>query len=123
MSAGPGYAKNPDHEVRVEAADGRWRASAGGQVLADSSNAKVIHETGYAPAIYFPPNDVMLARLGSSEASSYCPFKGQAAYFSLQGDDVAWVYGEPYDEVAEIGGYIAFYPQRVEVVRTDTGGT
>jgi len=118
LASGPGYAKSPDHTVSVENAEGRWQASANGQVFADTNDAKIVREAGYPPVVYFPPGDVRLEGLSRSASSSYCPFKGQASYYSLNGNDVAWVYEEPYEEVSEIRGHIAFYTQFISVEET-----
>jgi uncharacterized protein (DUF427 family) len=50
-----------------------------------------------------------------------CPFKGEANYFSIRDghdrdDNAVWTYETPRADVAEIASYLAFYPNRVEVV-------
>ena len=51
-----------------------------------------------------------------------CPYKGAANYFSLRGEgvgdeNVVWTYETPKAGVSEIAGFLAFYPDKVEVVR------
>ena len=59
--------------------------------------------------------------LEPTDHQTYCPFKGDASYYSLRdGDRVAenavWSYVTPYDSVSEIAGHVAFYPHRVEII-------
>ena len=95
----------------------RWR----GQVLADSRRCIRLEETGYPPVFYFPADDVALEHLRRTNHHSYCPFKGEASYYSVTtaaGDtvnDVIWTYEQPYPAVAAIAGHVAFYPNKAEI--------
>jgi uncharacterized protein (DUF427 family) len=69
---------------------------------------------------YIPRADADLSVLERTEHETYCPFKGDAAYYSIRtGDDVAenvvWTYEQPYPAVAEIKDHLAFYPGQVEI--------
>ena len=80
-----------------------------------------MREAGYAPVQYIPLADVDQSLLLASEHTSYCPFKGDASYFSVpaggdRSDNAAWVYREPYAAVAEIRDHLAFYPDRVDSI-------
>jgi uncharacterized protein (DUF427 family) len=64
---------------------------------------------------------VDLTALERTDHESYCPFKGDAAYFSIPaageiGTNAVWTYEEPYQAVAAIKDYVAFYPNRVESI-------
>ena len=53
--------------------------------------------------------------------SSYCPFKGDASYFSIpsggaRSTNAVWTYETPYPAVAEIKDHVAFYPDRVDSI-------
>lgn len=118
-NSGPGYAKNPAHRVHTAPASVRIRVTFQGEVLADTKDAIRLEEASYPPVFYVPRKDVNMARLSRTAHQTYCPFKGQAAYFSLAvGERVAenavWSYEQPYDEVAVIREYLAFYPNRVD---------
>lgn len=74
--------------------------------------------------IYFPREDVDLALLERSTTSSWCPYKGEASYFSLKTNDaapvagiadVAWSYETPLPAMQDIAGFIAFYASKVVV--------
>lgn len=63
---------------------------------------------------YFPAEDVVMELLDNSQSSSYCPWKGDASYFSVvvdgkRNEDAAWYYPEPYDAAKGIKGYVAFW--------------
>jgi uncharacterized protein (DUF427 family) len=63
---------------------------------------------------------VVQERLTRTDTSTYCPFKGDASYYSVTAagdtvDDVIWTYEEPYPAVAAIAGHVAFYPNKAEI--------
>ncbi len=91
-----------------------------GQQLADTREALTLSEAGYAPVQYIPLGDVDRELLTPSDHESYCPFKGDASYYSVpsageRGVNVVWEYREPYEAVAQIRGHVAFYADRAEI--------
>jgi uncharacterized protein (DUF427 family) len=110
----------PDHPITVEPADVRVVVTAGGKVVADTSKALVLREASYPAAYYVPLADVDPAVLRPSETHTYCPYKGEASYYSVAGGDgeiadAIWTYPSPYPAVAEIADHVAFYPDRVQI--------
>jgi uncharacterized protein (DUF427 family) len=110
----------PDHPITVEPADVRVVVTAGDTVVADSAKALVLREASYPPAYYLPMADVDEAVLRPSQTQTYCPYKGDASYYSVAGPDgeitdAVWTYATPYEAVAEIAGHVAFYPDRVSI--------
>ena len=92
----------------------RLRAVFGGEVIADSTEALVLNEKGYPPRIYFPPADVRREWLARTDHATRCPWKGQAAYWTLDAggatlENGAWAYPGPLPELAAIAGYVSFY--------------
>jgi uncharacterized protein (DUF427 family) len=71
--------------------------------------------------------DVDQSLLRPSATSTYCPYKGDASYFSVAVpggliEDAIWAYEQPHAAVAEIAGHVAFYSDRVEItVHGDAG--
>jgi uncharacterized protein (DUF427 family) len=65
---------------------------------------------------YLPVEDVRTDLLRPSDSRTFCAYKGQASYWSLDGVDVAWTYLEPLREAAEVTGRIAFFNERVDLV-------
>jgi uncharacterized protein (DUF427 family) len=111
----------PDHPISIELNPSRVVVSLGGCVLADSHDALILREAGYAPVHYIPRKDVDMAKLERSSHSTYCPYKGDCAYYSIPsgGDrsiNAAWTYEAPYDAVSVIRDYLAFYPERVDSI-------
>jgi uncharacterized protein (DUF427 family) len=114
----------PDHPITIEPTSARVVVGVGGQIVADSTSALVLQEADYPPVHYLPLSDVDPALLRRTDTSTYCPYKGDASYYTLTTsdgdlDDVVWTYDNPYDAVAAIAGHVAFYPDRVEIVVVD----
>lgn len=123
---GPGYAKHPEHEIRCEASDERVLVRFAGEVIADSARAVVMHEGRYPPVHYFPRADVRMDLMQPTAHSTYCPFKGEASYFSITAADrtvenAVWSYETPYDEVLDLKDYVAFYSDKVDSIDPTPG--
>ena len=117
--SGPGYAKHPGYRIDFAPCAKRVRAVFNGETVADSTAVRLLHETAHIPVYYFPREDLRPDLLTRTTHSSYCPFKGEASYWSLSvGDRVAenavWSYEAPYREVADIKDYMAFYWNRMD---------
>src|SRR3954447_21082109 len=103
------------HSIDIEPAHGRVRILAGDIVLADTDRAVLLHETGYPVRAYIPREDVT-ASVEPSDKTSFCPFKGDASYWTVAGiANAAWSYEDPKPQVEAIRGRLAFYPDRVRV--------
>jgi uncharacterized protein (DUF427 family) len=118
----PGQMKTPgpDHPITIEPNPARVTVRAGGKVVADTSAALNLRESTYPAVPYIPLADIDQSLLRKTETSTYCPFKGDASYYTVElpdGEltDVAWTYTEPYPAVAEIAGHVAFYADKVEI--------
>lgn len=114
----------PRHFMRLARPTYAISASIGGVEIARSTRAIKLKEVGrdiYDPAIYFPREDVDMGKLVAIEKSSHCPLKGDAEYFdaSIAGQrvaEVAWSYHRTLAIADGIKAYIAFYPQRVQII-------
>jgi uncharacterized protein (DUF427 family) len=66
-------------------------------------------------------SDVIHDVLRRTDTKTYCPFKGEASYYSVSTgngdtvDDAIWTYEEPHPAVAAIAGHVAFYPDKAEI--------
>jgi len=114
----------PDHPITLEPAAKRWRVVVAGHVIADSGDALILSEAGYPARVYFPREDVALEYMSRTEKQSHCPYKGDAAYYTLFLDgrfleNVAWSYEAPFPAMEAIAGRISFYPERVELYEVD----
>jgi uncharacterized protein (DUF427 family) len=115
----PIRAGTPDHPITIMAAPHRVRVTFAGRVVADTTRALALTEASYAPVMYIPREDVDLATLERTTHKTHCPYKGDASYYSIRTDDrtsqnAIWSYEQPFEAVAAIAGYMAFYPNRVD---------
>ncbi len=113
----------PDHPITVEKNPARVTVRVGDQVVADTTAALVLQESNYPAVQYIPLADVDPALIKPTDTSTYCPYKGDASYYSLvTGDgeltDVIWTYRAPYPAVAEIADHVAFYANKVEITQS-----
>lgn len=116
----PRLVPGPDHPITVSPHDGRVVVRANGTVIADTTRALDLDEASYPTVIYVPLEDVDASVLAPSATGSYCPYKGEASYYSLSLDgtelsDVIWYYPQPYDAVGAIAGHVAFYADKVDI--------
>lgn len=117
--SGPGYAKHPGYRIDFEPCAKRVRVVFNGETVADSTAVRLLHETAHIPVYYFPREDVRLDLLTRTDHGSYCPFKGDASYWTLsvgdrQAENAVWSYEAPYVEVAGIKDTMAFYWNRMD---------
>jgi uncharacterized protein (DUF427 family) len=111
----------PDHPIAIEPNPRRVVVRLGDKVVADTTRALTLREASYPAVQYIPRADVDMSMLERSDHSTYCPFKGQAAYFSIPSGgersvNAIWTYEAPYDAVAQIKDHLAFYPDRVDAI-------
>jgi len=111
----------PDHPISIDANPSRVVVKVGGKIIADTRDALTLREASYPPVQYIPRRDVDMAALTRSEHTTYCPYKGDASYYSIPtgGDraiNAVWTYETPFDAMAQIKDYVAFYPDRVDEI-------
>jgi len=118
MASKPVRIPGPDHPITVTRSDAHVVVRAGGKVIADTSRALALQEASYPLVYYIPREDADMDLLERTDHASYCPYKGEASYYSLRGGaaNAVWSYEAPYDAVAEIRGHLAFYPDRVDAI-------
>ena len=110
-----------DHPISVERNFGRVVVSIAGSVIADTREALTLCEAHYPAVQYIPRKDVDMAQLARTDRTTYCPYKGDASYFSIpvggeRSIDAVWTYETPYAAVASIKDHLAFYPDRVDAI-------
>lgn len=111
----------PDHPITVTPNPARIVVTVAGRVVADTTRALTLQESTYPAVQYIPIEDVDRSLLERTATSTHCPYKGDAAYYSIPagGDrstDAIWVYEDPHDAVKEIKDHVAFYPDRVDSI-------
>ena len=113
----------PDHPITIERNSGRVVVSVSGRVIADTREALTLREARYPAVQYIPRRDVDRTLLQRTDHATYCPYKGDAAYFSIpvggeRSVDAVWTYETPYPAVADIKDHLAFYPDRVDAIES-----
>lgn len=121
MAEKPRKIPSPDHPITIERSPSRVVVTVGGRTIADSSEVLTLREASYPPVAYIPRKDVDMSLLERTDHATYCPFKGDCAYYSIPAGgeksvNAVWTYEQPYPAVAEIAGHLAFYPTRVDKI-------
>ena len=111
----------PDHPITIAPTARRVVVTVGGRVVADSRNALTLQEASYPAVQYVPLADVDLSLLERTTHATYCPYKGDCAYYSVPAGgeravNAVWTYEQPHDAVAVIRDHVAFYPDRVDAI-------
>ena len=109
------------HPITIENNLKRVVVSVGGKTIADTRKALTLREAAYPAVHYIPRQDVDMSQLVRTEHTTYCPYKGDCAYYSLPAGgersvNAVWTYESPYASVAEIKDHLAFYPDRVDQI-------
>jgi uncharacterized protein (DUF427 family) len=110
-----------EHPITIAPTRGRVRVRVKGEVIADTQAALELKESSLPVVQYVPFDDVVQELLSRTDTSTYCPYKGEASYYSVTtaaGDtveDVIWTYEQPYPAVAAVAGHVAFYPDKAEI--------
>jgi len=114
-------APSPDHPIAIEPSSARVLVSVAGRVIADTKEALVLREASYPPVLYIPRKDVDMTSLARTDHATYCPYKGDCAYYDIpiggeRSANAVWTYEAPYAAVAKIRDHLAFYPDRVDTI-------
>jgi uncharacterized protein (DUF427 family) len=121
MAEKPIRIPGPDHPITIEANPSRVVVTVAGRVVADSRAALILREASYPAVHYIPRKDVDMTLLARTQHDTYCPYKGDSAYYSIPSGgersvNAVWTYESPYAAVAAIKDHVAFYPDRVDSI-------
>ena len=111
----------PDHPIAILLVEGRVRVTVAGRIVAESTRALLLEEKGYPPVYYLPREDADMSLLVRTTHYSYCPYKGDCTYYSIpiggeKSEYAVWTYEKPYEAMASIKEFLAFYPSRVDAI-------
>ena len=125
-TARPVKVPGPDHPITIERNPNRVVVSVAGRVIANSRHALTLREAAYPAVHYIPRKDVDMALLRRTDHATYCPYKGDCAYFSIplggeRSTDAVWTYEAPYAAVVPIKDHLAFYPDSVDAIEEQRG--
>lgn len=111
----------PNHPITITLTAQRVVVKVAGKIVADTRRALTLKEASYPAVQYIPREDVDMSLLERTEHATYCPYKGECAYYSVpsggeRAANAVWTYEQPYDAVADIKAHLAFYPDRVDAI-------
>ncbi len=91
----------PDHPISIEKSRSRVVVTVGGKVIAETHDALTLREASYPAVQYVPRRDVDMAALLRSQHTTFCPYKGEASYFSIPAGgersvNAVWTYETPF---------------------------
>ena len=116
---------NP-HAIVIESNPNRVKVTFNGKLVADSNKALVLREGRLPAVLYLPREDVDMSLLQRTEHSTHCPFKGDAAYYTITTDgknaeNAVWTYESPISDVAAIKNHLAFYEEKMDGIEVMPG--
>lgn len=121
VAPGPGQESVWDYPrpPRLEADRRRVRVVLGGETVADTTRALRVLETSHPPTFYLPRADFAPGALAAAAGSTFCEWKGAAAYLDVLGGGrvaprAAWWYPEPSAPFAALRDHVAVYPGAVD---------
>lgn len=111
-----------DHPITITPESRRVTVTIGEIVIADSARALSLKEASYPAVLYIPRDDVRMDQLERTEHATYCPYKGDCAYYSIRSggarsENAVWTYEHPFPAAAALASYLAFYPDRVDAIK------
>lgn len=121
MQTKPKKVPGPDHPITIEPTNQRVVVTFHGQTVAETRTPLILRESTYDPVYYIPREDVDMSLLERTDHATYCPYKGDASYYSIRtgesrAENAVWTYEDPYQHVVAIKDYVAFYPDRVDAI-------
>jgi len=121
MTANQMKLPGPDHPITIERNPARVIVTVAGRVIADTREALALREATYPAVQYVPRKDVDMSLLERTDHATYCPYKGDCAYYSIPAGgersvNAVWTYEAPYASVDAIKDHLGFYPNRVDSI-------
>ncbi|MEZ5667281.1 MAG: DUF427 domain-containing protein [Alphaproteobacteria bacterium] len=124
-----GVLERDGYRVELRPSGARLQVRWAGRLIAETRAPIRLHESGYVPTWYIPRADVDPTVVRESAHRSYCPYKGEARYWTLAAGDrvtenAAWYYPDPFPGLERLKDYVAFYADRVDsIVEVDGART
>jgi uncharacterized protein (DUF427 family) len=115
-----GHAADAYHRNDIRSTSRHLVVRVGNRVVADTKNPLVLYESGFAPRWYVPRGDVDESALTPVDDQTFCPYKGLASYYDIDGvARAAWSYVDAWPEVARVRNHLSFEPDKVAVTLDD----
>jgi uncharacterized protein (DUF427 family) len=118
------HPRDPYHRVDVVNSSRHVKVIVGGEVVAETTRPRLLFETGLPTRYYIPKLDVRLDLLTPTATTTRCPYKGKAAYWTVnvkgqEFKDLVWGYPAPIPECPKIENLLCFYDEKVDAVYVD----
>lgn len=109
-----GHPRDPYHRFDCRRTGEHVVVQIGDETVADTRRAIKLFETSTVTRYYVPLDEVRPGCLTPSSTRSWCPYKGEAAYFDVRAgsrliEDGAWTLPEPLGEAVVVLGHISFW--------------
>ena len=114
------HPRDPHSRVDILASSRHVQISLDGVVIADSTQPRILFETGLPPRFYLPMTDIRMELLRPVQRETHCPYKGTATYWDVvvgekTYDAFVWSYRSPLPESQKVAGLVAFYNEKVDI--------
>ena len=112
----------PDHPITIETKNTPVSVKLAGDIVLAAATHLELREAAYPAVAYIPRVGLDLSHLVRSEHTTWCPYKGEAAYFHLRTvsgeiiENAVWTYETPFPAVAAIKDALAVYPNKVDAI-------
>jgi len=83
MTTKPMKLPGTNHPIAIEPNPARVVVSVAGHIIANTREALTLREASYPAVQYVPRKDVDMSLLKRTEHATYCPYKGDCAYYSI----------------------------------------
>jgi uncharacterized protein (DUF427 family) len=118
------HPRDPHHRVDVLRSSRHVKVEVLGETVAETQRPFLLFETGLPTRYYIPRADVRTDMLVPSDATTQCPYKGVASYYSVRvGNrlvhDLVWTYRFPIPECPKIEDLLCFYNEQVDAIVVD----
>ena len=114
------HARDPYTRIDILQSSRTIRVEVEGTTVAETTQARILHETGLPARYYMPKTDVQYQYLTPTNTVTSCPYKGSARYWSISvggetHEDLVWGYDTPLPESRDIAGYVSFYNEKLDI--------
>jgi uncharacterized protein (DUF427 family) len=122
-----GHPRDPFHRVDVYPSSRQVKVVIDGEMVAESTQAHFLFETGIKPRYYIPREDVKMERLSPTDTHTLCPYKGTASYYSVDMNgktykDTVWYYPDPLPGQPWIENLLAFWDDKDAAIQIFVDG-
>lgn len=114
------HARDPYTRIDILQSSRTIRVEVDGVTVAETTQARILYETGLPARYYMPKTDVQFQYLTPTDTVTKCPYKGAARYWTITvngetHEDLVWGYDTPLPESRDIAGYVSFYNEKLDI--------